>query len=179
MPQEPHASWKMRPMAAEEVDRISEIDVSESGQVVYKWINGRVEAAPERWHRPRSHSDAWKQKADRIKARLARGGAAFGAFAGERLVGFVALQHRLADDVALLSALWVSRDHRRQGIATALTREVLRLARETGATAVYVSACPSESAQGFYRSLGFSPAVFVHRELYEAEPEDIHMVKRL
>ena len=188
-------------MAPEEVDRIREIDLSESGEVVYKWVNGRVEATPEKWTRPGTYGDGWWRRAEKIRARLAgpapteafgpagpggavggrgeEGGAAWGAFDGGRLVGFLALQYRLAEDVALLAALWVSREHRRQGIAAALTGEACRLAKESGARAMYVSATPSESAQGFYRSQGFRPTQFVHVELYRAEPEDIHMVKEL
>ena len=166
-------------MAPDEVERISEIDVSESGEVVYKWVDGRVQAVPERWQRPSSRGDGWKESAERIKATLAEGGVALGASDGGLLVGFIALRYRLADGVALLQALWVSAGYRRQGIATALTDRVIRLARESGAEAIYVSACPSESAVGFYRSLGFRPAEFVHRELYEREPEDIHMIMAL
>jgi hypothetical protein len=39
-----------------------------------------------------------------------------------------------------------------------------------------VSATPSRSAVGFYRSRGFQPTLDVNRELYERQPEDIHMV---
>lgn len=38
---------------------------------------------------------------------------------------------------------------------------------------------PTDAGQGFYRRMGFTPAIFVHRELYENEPEDIHVIRRL
>ena len=38
---------------------------------------------------------------------------------------------------------------------------------------------PTESAQGFYRSQGFRPTPFVHTEMYQREPKDIHMIKPL
>ena len=44
---------------------------------------------------------------------------------------------------------------------------------------MYVSAVPSESAVGFYRSQGFTPTQEVDEELYALEPEDIHMTKTL
>ncbi|MHC4715441.1 MAG: GNAT family N-acetyltransferase [Planctomycetota bacterium] len=165
-------------MRIEEVDRVHEIDVSEDGVVVYKWVDGQVVPVPEEWHRLNS-PDAWDRRAAGVKAKLAEGGAAVGAFDGDRLVGFAAVRYRLADDVAELVGLWVSKGYRRQGIAAALVSELVPLARAAGTRALYVSGMPSEAAQGFYRSQGFEPTVWVHRELYEKEPEDIHMIKRL
>ena len=54
-----------------------------------------------------------------------------------------------------------------------------REAEVDGHAGIYVSATPSESAVGFYREQGFVPTLDVHPELYELEPEDIHMVKSL
>jgi ribosomal protein S18 acetylase RimI-like enzyme len=78
-----------------------------------------------------------------------------------------------------LAVLHVSRAHRRQGIATALTEIVHRLAVEAGAKKLYVSATPSGSAVGFYRSQGFELIDEPHPDLYALEPEDIHMIKTL
>ena len=41
---------------------------------------------------------------------------------------------------------------------------------------MYVSATPSESAVGFYRSLGFEQVTAVNPQLFALEPEDIHMI---
>ena len=184
--------YHIRQMPSEQIGRIGEIDDSDAGEVVYKWVEGRVQPVRESWRRGRADAEKWKRRTKSIRASLAAGGAAFGAFDGDRLVGFAALRYRLgcphamwglggplADDVALLQALWVGAAHRRQGIATALTRRLIELATDSGARAVYVSGMPSVAAQAFYRSQGFEPAVWVHRELYEREPEDIHLVKQL
>ena len=53
------------------------------------------------------------------------------------------------------------------------------LARSGGARQLYVSATPSESAVGFYRSRGFIPTVTPIPELLEHEPEDVHMTLAL
>jgi hypothetical protein len=60
-----------------------------------------------------------------------------------------------------------------------LTDEMERLARAAGATAFYVSACPTESAVGFYTSRGFRPTDRPNPELLALEPEDIHTTKDL
>ena len=179
MSEQTSASWMMRPMDVDEVGRICEIDVSETGEVVYKWVDGQVEPIPEHWQRRPYDAAGWRQRADMVKAALATGGAALGAFNGPVLVGFAAVRYRLAEDVAQLVALWVRAAYRRRGIAAALTGEAARLAGDSGAATLYVSATPSESAQAFYRSRGFRPTQFVHMELFEQEPEDIHMVKQL
>jgi hypothetical protein len=41
---------------------------------------------------------------------------------------------------------------------------------------MYVSATPSESAVGFYLKHGFRLAIEPIPELFEEEPEDIHML---
>ena len=102
-----------------------------------------------------------------------------GAFDGDLLVGIAGLCYNLTETMAQLTTMFVSNDYRRQGIATRLAAEIFRLAREGGATGLYVSATPSESAVGFYRSHGFRLAKKVNKELYALEPEDIHMIKRL
>ena len=76
-------------------------------------------------------------------------------------------------------ALYVDQAARRSGVAGALTDEVERLARRSGAQSLYVSATPSESAVGFYLSRGFQLARHVNEELSAREPEDIQMEKAL
>jgi GNAT superfamily N-acetyltransferase len=97
----------------------------------------------------------------------------------DHLVGLAVYRPRLTDQLAQLAALFVSRSHRRQGIAARLTAEACRQAQSDGHAGIYVSAIPSESAVGFYRGQGFVPTLDVHPELYKLEPEDIHMVKEL
>ena len=110
---------------------------------------------------------------------LAHGGSATGAFSGGALVGIAVLRLRLRQTMAQLAALFVSKDYRRLHVAQRLTDEVVRLAQQSGANALYVSATPSESAFGFYTSQGFEPIEQMNEELYSIEPDDIHMVKPL
>jgi len=175
----PDADFELREMTRSEIVRICEIDVTEEGNRVYKWGIGEIQRVPETWQRRPRPVEDWQEKAERIKLALDEGGLAVGAFDGQRLVGFIFLRYRLTGKVALVQALWVSRAWRRRGIATALLRRVLDAARGEGARLAYVSACPSESACGFYLHEGFRPTVWVHRELYDREPEDIHMVLAL
>ena len=73
----------------------------------------------------------------------------------------------------------MSNGHRAQGIGQRLSEELERLAREGGDTAMVVSATPSLNTVRFYLQLGFEPTAEPLPELYELEPEDVHLQKRL
>ena len=175
---------KIREMNRFELGRIAEIDRSEHITTGYTYEGGKLRAACVDWCVPR-----WPMEGDDFSVRahieaiapiLEDGGVLLGAFdEQDHLVGFAVLRYQLAERMAQLDALFVSRAYRRQGIATQLTSRVARLAKADGAIQLYVSATPSESAVGFYLSQGFRLAEEVNQELYALEPEDIHMVRRL
>jgi hypothetical protein len=52
-------------------------------------------------------------------------------------------------------------------------------ARATGATQLYVSSAPTESAVSSYLSQGFELTPKPHPELFRVEPEDIHTQRQL
>lgn len=167
-------------MKPDEIERLRELDVSEDGDIVYKWIDGEVVAVPEKWQRHRWGDEECSRRINVIRDELTGGEiVVIGAFDGDSLVGLATFRADLSPGMSEFSGLWVSRTHRRQGVATRLAQEVERLAREADSTALYVSGCPSRSAVGFYRSRGFRPTLDVNKELYEREPEDIHMVLNL
>jgi predicted N-acetyltransferase YhbS len=171
---------RIRAMGPDEVERMRELDVSEEGDIVYTWVGGEVVAVPERWTRARWSDEECGRRIGSIRDDLTEGGVVMiGAFDGDLLVGVATLRAYLSPRMSELAGLWVSCTHRRQGVATRLVEEVERLAREAGSTALYVSGTPSRSAVGFYRSRGFRPTLDVNKELYEREPEDIHMVLEL
>jgi GNAT superfamily N-acetyltransferase len=68
----------------------------------------------------------------------------------------------------------VSNGHRAQGIGRHLSEELERLAREADTTMV-VSATPSLNTVRFYLHRGFEPMAEPLPELYELEPEDVHL----
>ena len=164
-------------MNPDEVERLRELDVSEDGDIVYKWIDGEVVAVPEKWQRHRWGDEECIRRIKVMRDELTSGEiVVLGAFDGDALVGLATFRAHLSPGMSEFAGLWVSRTHRRQGVATRLAQEVERLARDAASTALYVSASPSRSAVGFYRSRGFRPTLDVNRELYEREPEDIHMI---
>lgn len=165
----------IRPLRADALDKLGELDVTEEGDVVYVWCGGQLTTVPEPWRRPPMAQAKRERLVGEWRAGQETGWAVLGALDGDRLAGIAALRPRLAGTVAQLHYLHVSRPYRRTGIGRRLVAEIIRRAREFGASQVYVSATPSVSAVGFYRSFGFAPVAEPHQDLFNLEPEDIHM----
>ena len=171
-------------LAKSDITRIAEIDRSEHVTLSYVYRDGKLETREVDWHVPRWFTDGRREHSvqaliDKSAPILDQGGVLFGALDGDVLAGLAILRHKLSDTMAQLALLHISRGCRRQGIATRLFQEACRLASEDGATELYVSATPSQSAVGFYLSQGCRLAEQVNDELYAEEPEDIHMIKTL
>ena len=68
---------------------------------------------------------------------------------------------------------------RAAGIGCALSAQLEHIARTAGDTEIVVSATPSGNTVGFYLGRGFVPAKEPLQELFELEPDDVHMRKAL
>ena len=111
-----------------------------------------------------------------------RGGVFVGAFDGATLAGVMILENKFigrAQDTLQLKFLHVGRPYRDQGLGTALFQEAARLARARGAQRLYISATPSEHTINFYLGQGCVVTAEPDPELWELEPEDIHLECRL
>jgi predicted N-acetyltransferase YhbS len=107
-----------------------------------------------------------------------RGGTFWAAFETETLVGATVLESKLIgsqQDTLQLKFLHVSRDYRRQGIASALVTLASEKAKTLGAGKLYISATPSENTINYYMGLGCVLASEIDPELFALEPEDIHL----
>jgi predicted N-acetyltransferase YhbS len=160
---------------------LSEIDRTEVIRVGFEVIDGQLVGRDVDWDAPNftSHGEGEHSVAKQVefcRGHLATKALAIGAFAEGTLVGIGVLTPNIRPGMAQLAYLQVSASWRRNGIGTAITRQLLEHARAEGARRVYVSATPSQSAVGFYRSFGFSLVEEPLPELHELEPEDIHMV---
>lgn len=153
--------------------------MTESGSFVYVWDGRALTTQELQWRRPPWSPERFEQLRQTWRQAMADGGAVIGAFADDRLVGEAVFRPNLTERMAQLESLHVSAHCRQMGVARTLTLEVIRLARASGAQALYVSATPSESAVGFYRSIGFAPTNEPHPRLLALEPEDIHMTMPL
>lgn len=156
-----------------------EIDVSEEGAAIFRQQGTRIEKQQQAHHRAWLTEEDWTPGVRLWQAFVLAGGSAFGAFEAEKLIGVAVLRSRLTPDTDQLAALYIDRSFRRQGVASELVGHVTALSRESGALNLYVSANPSEVAVSFYLDRGFTPVAEPHPELFEFEPDDIHMIMPL
>lgn len=167
-----------------ELRRVGEIDRTETIDGLYVQHGSRLEPVPGDRSAPPwdsegtgEHSIAAQREA--LVSLVTSGAVGLGAFDGDRLVGIGVVRPHLRPGVAQLAYLHVSNGFRARGIGGRLADELERIAREAGDTSMVVSATPSFNTVRFYERRGYVPMAEPLPELYELEPEDVHMLKSL
>ena len=176
-----------RTLLREEIKNVWNIDRSEKIDNIYRFENGTLVLRPYNfdpilrdW---KGEVSGWPpgsaEKTMPILLNcLDRGGWFYGAFEGGELVGVVVLDNKrmgkYKDQLQLLF-FHVSRSHRQKGLGTRLFEQAKATARRSGAKRLYISATPSENTVNFYLRLGCAVAAEPDQELFELEPEDIHL----
>jgi GNAT superfamily N-acetyltransferase len=166
----------MRSVSANELSRIPEIDISEDATGIYVQHGARLARMPRAFRRDVRSPQDWAAEIGAWSRFVNDGGRAFGCFEADEMIGVAVLRVELEEDTAQLAGLYVDRAWRHRGIASRLVEQVVGAAVSTRARNLYVSAVPSDSAVGFYLSRGFLPVGTPHPELFELEPDDIHMI---
>ena len=173
-----------RSLAHDELALVRDIDRTEQIDALYVQRGLSLElrrgdfSAPA-WHGEGTgeHSIAGQQAA--LEAYVEAGAVALGAFDGDRLVGIGLVVPHLRPGVAQLAYLHVSNGSRATGIGSRLCDELEEIARSAGDSEIVVSATPSVNTVRFYERRGFRPLAVPLPELYELEPEDVHLGKTL
>ena len=173
-----------RRLVCADLSRIGEIDRTERIETLYVQRGSRLEErvgdfSARAWFSEREGEHSVAHQRAECERYLAAGGIALGAFADGRLVGIGVVTPHIRPGVAQLAFLHVSNGYRARGVGGHLTEELERLARDHGDTTMVVSATPSLNTVRFYRRRGFEPMAEPLPELYELEPEDVHMEKQL
>ena len=173
-----------RRLGSADLARIGEIDRSERIETLYVQRGSRLEekagdfSAPAWLDEGEGEHSVAHQRAE-CERHLAAGGIALRAFADGQLVGIGIVTPHIRPGVAQFAFLHVSNGFRDRGIGTCLSEKLDHIAREHGDKAMVVSATPSLNTVRFYRRRGFEPMAEPLPELYDLEPEDVHMKKRL
>ena len=167
-------------LPVDDLERIAEIDRAEVATAVYRVDRGELVREDVHIDIPTWPADELERTKRLLRWKLADGGSLLGVEddAG-RLIAIAALSGRFVGGRSQqleLALLYVSNGHRRQGLARALMDECARRARERGAEQLYVSASDTDSAIGFYLAYGCRLADRADPELFELEPNDIHLV---
>ncbi|MFD1176624.1 GNAT family N-acetyltransferase [Paenibacillus puldeungensis] len=171
-----------RELSSNDVENLKDIDRSEQIDLIYEMQHGEIVEVAVGHECPSWNQEQLTELKARFQFELNNGGKAYGAFDKELLVGFAVLAHQFRgenQDQLQVDLMYVSRNYRRQGIATRLMDELSREAKKRGAKSLYISSTETESAVNFYRSTGSVLTGEVDQELFEREPKDIHMIRKL
>lgn len=132
---------------------------------------------------PNNFTEDWsvekcREVAAGISCKLENGLSAFGALCGNRLVGFVTVEHEIFGNSAKyvnLEQFQVSEDFRGKGTGRKLFALACFEAKNLRAQKLYISAHSSKESQAAYKALGCVPAVEVNEKMAAEEPFDIQM----
>ena len=178
------ARFEIRGLGREELARVAEIDRTERIELLYTQEGEHLAEQHGTWD-----AAPWRQEPDgehslgaivrELHAYLDAGGVALGAFDGGALIGIGVVVPHLRTSLAQLAFLHVTATWRGRGVGVRLAAELDHIARAAGATEMVVSATPTGNTVAFYRGRGFAPMREPIAELFEREPEDVHMHKML
>ena len=175
---------EIRRLARTELSRVGEIDRTEHIDLLYEQRGTELVERPGHWSASAWAADGHSEhsveaKRDELEHYLDAGGMAFGAFMDGRLVGIGVVVTHLRPAVAQLAFLHVTQTLRAVGIGSRLSGELEHVARGAGDSSMVVSATPSANTVRFYQGRGFELMAQPLLELFEREPEDVHMRKVL
>ena len=165
-----------------EAQPLGAIDRSERVDGIYRVTNGILDLEETPLEIPSWSGPELAGYIARLQALIDSGGRAFAAWDERRLVGLGALDvSGVGGDRAVmkLDMLYVSAEHRRRGIGRSLTERAANLARQLGATTLYISATPTRGTVDAYLHMGADLLGAPDPESLAREPEDIHLALSL
>jgi predicted N-acetyltransferase YhbS len=168
----------IRDLARNEIEDIWSIDRREVIENVYHLEHGSLVLKPEHYDVQGWPPGEAEFYTPLLQESFDRGGWFSGAFNGATLVGVAILDNKFIGrdkDQLQLKFLHVSRDYRKLGLGRQLFDLARDKARERGAKQMYISATPSENTVNFYLKRGAVVTNEPDPELFELEPEDIHL----
>jgi GNAT superfamily N-acetyltransferase len=169
----------MRHLERSEIESFWTIDRSEVHHNVYRMRGDEMILTPFYFEIPGWRHGQNGNDSTSLYACFDRGGVFIGMFDETELIGIAVVDGILRgpnNDQIQLKWLYVSRDYRGQGVGKQLFEEARAIARERGASFLYVSSTPTENTVNFYRQRGCYLALPPDPELLAEEPEDIHLL---
>ena len=175
---------EVRGLGRTELRRVAEIDRSERIDVLYEQHGTHLVARHGSWSAtdwdPDGHGKhSVENQVHTVERYVDSGGVALGAFVTRGMVGIGVVVPHLRPGIAQLAFLHVSSSSRGTGIGSHLCEQLEQIACSAGDSDLVVSATPSENTVRFYLRRGFHPMAQPLVELFELEPEDVHMRKAL
>src|SRR3954471_16027030 len=147
----------MRLLTRGEIELIWTIDRSEVHHHIYEVHGGELVRTPNYFEVPGWRADAPVKETPMLLDCFDRRGTFLGMFDREALIGVSVLESAWVGhdkNQLQLAYLYVSRSYRGRGVGTQLFEAAVSCARQAGASAVYVSATPTENTVDFYLNRG-------------------------
>jgi len=169
---------RIKDIKREEIKEVRELDRSEIVEQVNYYRNGRLVLEDEYYDITKWNLEELEHIIRDLYDLYDRGGVLYGAFKNHKLIGIIALEIKFIgsnNDQLQVVFLHVAHDYRDKGLGSNLMDLVIKRARIMGAKKLYISATPSKHTIDFYMGLGCKITSEINPELFELEPEDIHL----
>ncbi|NBM02521.1 MULTISPECIES: GNAT family N-acetyltransferase [Proteus] len=169
----------IRQLTRNEIPQVWEIDRTELIEKLYVLKEGKLLLSKQRFDMKGWPEGEAEHYTPVLLESFDRGAPFWGIFEHDRLVAAASVDPKKRGkngSLLQLSFLHVSHLQRGQGLARILFDYCVEYAKENGADGLYISSTPSENSVNFYQHLGCRLIDIPDPELYEREPEDIHMV---
>lgn len=157
---------------------IRQMDGSQYIGRAWRNINGELRLVDINYQDP-DFPEGCENHLTRLRQTVMSGGIAIGAFDQDsKLIGFSALNAEpfgTECQYALLDQLFISLEHRRQGIGKQLLLRTAAAAKISGIDKLYICAGSSEETIAFYRAVGCVDAMEINHTLYEQDERDIQL----
>ena len=168
----------IRELTKDELELIWTIDRSETVDGIYHHAGDKLVLKTGHWDVRGWSASVRALQSALLEECLDQGGTFYGAFEDDQLIGVAVLESRFigrGKDQLQLKFLHVSRRNRNDGVGSRLFQKTVERARDLGARRLYISATPSENTVDFYLGLGCRVTNEVDPDLFDLEPEDIHL----
>ena len=169
---------QIRIIQRKEIEKLRELDRSEIVEQIYYFESGNLNIKDEIYDVPGWSPADMDSHVKELNAQNDRGDYIFGAFDGEKLIGIAVLGFEFISstkDQLVVIFLHVDAKYRKQGVGTSLIDRLISQARMLGARKLYISATPSKNTIDFYLRRGAYLTKELNSELFDLEPEDIHL----
>jgi predicted N-acetyltransferase YhbS len=169
---------KEKLLSRNEIRNIWEIDRSEVIKGIYYLRNGKLVLEPEHYDLKGWPSDEEEKYYPILEECFDRGGWFYGLFQRNKMIGAVVLDNKFItfnNNYLQLKFLHISHNYRGKGLGRKLFELASNEARKRQAKYLYISATPSENRINFYLRLGCKIMSVPDKDLFQLEPEDIHL----
>jgi predicted N-acetyltransferase YhbS len=168
----------IRLLERDEIEKVRKIDRSELVEQLYYYDHGKLNIKDVFINDPGWTPSEIESHAKHLYKLYDSGGYLYGAFEGDKLAGIATLGKYFigsAKNQLIVTFFHVDAQFRKQGIGTALMNTIITGAKALGAKKLYISATPSKNTINFYFNRGAFLTKELNSELFELEPEDIHL----